>query len=117
MRLIAVAGTVVLAFLAILVGMAKVQRLPASLQIRDQAGVSAVVWAVSGWIELIAAAGLVVGIFVAPELAVVCAVVLMLTYGWLAAKQLAQRRPASAMPAIGLSVLSLLTIAAIFAAG
>ena len=106
-----------LAFLSILVGMAKVQRLPASLQIRDQAAVSPVVWAVSGWIELLAAAGLVVGIFVAPEVAVVCAAVLMLTYGWLAAKQMAERRLAAAVPAIALSLLALLTIAAIFVAG
>jgi hypothetical protein len=112
-----VAGTLVLAFLSILVGMAKVQRLPASLQIRDQVSVSPLVWVVSGWIELFAAAGLVVGIFVAPELAVVSAAVLVLTYGWLAAKQLADRRPAVAVPAIGLTVLSLLTIAAIFIAG
>ena len=117
MRLLAVAATVLLSFVAILVGMAKVQRLPASLQIRDQAGISRFVWTVSGWIELFAAAGLVVGIFVAPEVAVVCAAALMLTFGWLAANQLSQRRSAAAVPAIALSALSLLTIAAIFIAG
>jgi len=50
-------------------------------------------------------------------MAVVCAAVLMLTYGWLAAKQLAEHRRSAAVPAIVLSLLSLLVIAAIFIAG
>ena len=117
MRIVAVASALILSLIAILIGMAKVQRLPASLQIRDQAGIASLVWTMSGWIELIAAAGLIVGLFVSLELALVCAVILMLSFGWLAAKQLAHRRRVAAVPAAALSGLSLLTIAAIAVAG
>lgn len=118
MRLLAVVCSLVLTLLAVIVGMAKVQRLPASLQIRDQANISPTVWTVSGWIELVAAAGLVVGIFVSLELAVTSACVLFVCYIVLAGRQLT-RRPAlaSAVPALALAGLSAATIASVIATG
>ncbi len=118
MKFLAVICALVLTLLAAVVGMAKVQRLPASLHIRDAAKVPGLAWTVSGWIELVAAAGLVVGLFVAWALALVSAVVLLISYMALAARQLSQRLPLSAAtPAAVLSGLSAVTTAALLASG
>jgi hypothetical protein len=117
-KILAVICALVLTLLAVVVGMAKVQRLPASLHIRDSAKVPAWVWTTSGWIELVAAAGLVVGLFVAWAVALVSAAVLLISYMALAARQLSQRLPLSAAtPAVVLSGLSAVTTVALIAAG
>ena len=118
MRVVAVACSLVLTLLAAIVGMAKVQRLPASLQVRDQARITPTLWTISGWIELAAAAALVVGIFVSLEMAVAGAVILFASYLALAVRQLAMKHAiASVVPALALSFLSAITVASIVAAG
>jgi hypothetical protein len=114
---ILVAASILLTLLAVIVAMAKIQRLPASLQIRDQAEVSPLVWTISGWIELLAAASLIIGVFVSFELALVAALVLLLGYSSLAARQLTRRRTAAAVPAAVLAALAALVIVAIAVSG
>ena len=118
MRALAVVAALVLTLLAFVVGLAKVQRLPASLEVRDRARITATVWAVSGWIELVAAAGLVLGIFVSLELAVASAGVLLVSYVSLAVRQLTRRLTLSeCVPALGLSALAAVTVASIIVSG
>jgi uncharacterized membrane protein YphA (DoxX/SURF4 family) len=118
MRALMVVAAFLLTLLAVVVGLAKVQRLPASLQVRDQAQIAPVVWTVTGWVELIAAAGLIVGVFVSLELALVGAVILLVSYLALAIRQLTQRlTPAATAPAFLLSVLAAVTAASIVASG
>ena len=117
MELLAVGLSLLLTLLAVIIGMAKVQRLPASLQIRDRAGIAPGLWTASGWLELVAAAVLVVGVFAAHEVAAAAAVVLALSYAAFAVRQLTRRLPlAAVLPAIVLVVLSLGAAAAIVAA-
>lgn len=118
MELLAVSLSLLLTLLAVIVGLAKVQRLPASNDVRDRSGLTPVVWSTSGWVELVAAGFLVVGIFAAHEAAVVAALVLALSYGLLAIRQLSNRLPvAAATPALVLCALGGATAAAIVAAG
>jgi len=117
-ELLAVGLSLLLTLLAVIIGMAKVQRLPASLQVRDRAGIPAGVWTASGWLELVAAAFLVVGVFAAHEVAAVAAGVLALSYAVFAVRQLTRRLPLAAVsPALVLLALSLVAAAAIVAAG
>ena len=118
MRFLAVLCALVLTLLAAIVGMAKVQRLPASLQMRDQARVAPPLWTLSGWVELAAAACLVMGIFVSFELALVGAALLLISYLAFAVRQLTMKQSfATAVPALALSVLAAVTVASIVAAG
>ena len=118
MRVVAVAASLILTLLAVIVGMAKVQHLPASHQVRDQAQITPALWVASGWVELFAAAGLVLGIFVSLELALAGVLVLLVGYVALAIRQLTQRVAlASVVPALGLSALSAVTAASIIASG
>lgn len=117
MELLAVGLSLLLTLLAVIIGLAKVQRLPASLQIRDRAGIAPGLWTASGWLELVAAALLVVGVFAAHAVAAAAAVVLALSYAAFTARQLTRRLPlASVLPAIVLVALSLGSAAAIVAA-
>jgi hypothetical protein len=118
MEVVAVAASLILTLLAVIVGMAKVQRLPASAQVRDQAAIPPALWLASGWVELVAAAGLVLGIFVALELALVSAVVLLISYVALVIRQLTQRLAfAAVVPALALSALSGIAVASIVVSG
>jgi hypothetical protein len=118
MRALAVITALVLTLLAFVVGLAKVQRLPASLEIRDRARISPLLWTVTGWIELIAAAGLVLGIFVALEVALASAAVLLVSYLALAIRQMTQGLTVSEpVPALGLSALAAVTVASIVVSG
>jgi uncharacterized membrane protein YphA (DoxX/SURF4 family) len=117
-ELLAVVLSLLLTLLAVMVGLAKVQRLPASIDIRDRSGVAPAVWTTSGWIELVAAAFLVVGVFAAHEAAIVASLVLALSYLLLALRQLSRRLPiATATPALVLGVLGGATAVSIIAAG
>jgi hypothetical protein len=116
-ELLAVGLSLLLTLLAVIIGLAKVQRLPASLQVRDRAGISAGLWVASGWLELVAAGFLVVGVFAAHEVAVVAAGVLALSYAVFAVRQLMRRLPLSTVvPAFVLVALALSSAAAIIAA-
>lgn len=118
MELLSLALSILLTLFAVIIGMAKVQRLPASLQVRDRAGISAGLWIASGWLELVAAAFLVVGVFAAHAVAVVAAGILALSYAVFAARQLTRRLPLSAvLPALVLVGMALGSAAAILAAG
>ena len=118
MELLAVVLSLVLTLATVLVGMAKVQHLPASLQVRDHAAVSSRVWLLSGWVELVAAACVVVGVFAVHALAVAAAALLALDFAALAVRQLTRPGPgASAVPALVLSVLALSVVITISVAG
>lgn len=118
MELLAVCLSLLLTLLAVIVGMARVQRLPASIDVRDRSGFSPVLWTASGWVELVAAGALVVGIFAAHEAAFGASVVLAISYGLLAVRQLANRLAlAVATPALVLCALAGATALTIAAAG
>jgi hypothetical protein len=118
MTAVAIISSLSLTLLAVIVGLAKIQRLPASLHVRDQARISPLTWLESGWVEVIAAAGLVVGVFVALELAIAAAIVLLLSFLCLALRQLwVQRSAATALPALGLMALSAVAVASIAVSG
>lgn len=117
MELLAVGLSLLLTLLAVIIGLAKVQHLPASLQVRDRAAITSGLWTASGWIELVAAGFLVVGVFAAHQAAVAAAVVLALSYAAFAIRQLTRRLPiATVSPALVLVGLSLAAAAAIVAA-
>jgi len=118
MSVVSVILSLLLTLLAVIVGMAKVQRLPASAQVRDQAEISPALWLLSGWVELIAAAGLVLGVFASLELALVATVVLLLSFLSLALRQVKARLGiAAVVPALVLTALSAVVLASIAVAG
>jgi len=51
-----------LALVVIVVGMAQLQQLPASLEVRDRLRLSPALWRVAGVVQLVAAAGLILGV-------------------------------------------------------
>jgi hypothetical protein len=117
-ELLAVGLSLLLTLVAVVIGMAKVQHLPASLEVRDRAGIAPGLWTGSGWVELVAAAVLVVGIFAVHEAAAAAAVVLAVSYAAFAMRQLARRLPvAVALPGLVLVLLAGGAAAAIVAAG
>ncbi len=116
MELVAVVLSLVLALGVVLVGMAKVQTLPASVQVRDAADVSPRLWLLSGWAELVLAALLVLGIFAIHELAVFAAVLLAVDFAALGIRQLT-RNAASAAPALVIAAVAVGAVAGILAAG
>lgn len=118
MELLAVALSLLLTLVAVVIGMAKVQHLPASLEVRDRAGIAPAVWTASGWTELVAAAVLVVGVFAAHGAATAAAVLLAISYAAFAGRQLTRRLPVAAVtPALVLVLLAGGAAAAIVAAG
>lgn len=118
MELLAVILSLLLTLAAVLVGMAKVQNLPASLQVRDAAGVSTTWWRVSGWIDLVAAGVLVVGVFAIHEAALAAAVVLAVDFAVLGVRQLSRPGPAAtAVPALVLVLVSVAVVVSIVVAG
>lgn len=118
MELLAVVLALVLTLATVLVGMAKVQHLPASLQVRDAARISPAVWTLSGWVELVAAGVLVVGIFAVHAAAVVAAGVLAVMFAALAVRQLVARMPpATLLPAVVLAGTGVAVVVTVLAAG
>ena len=69
---IGLAGLLCASFM--LIGLAKVSGLPASLVVRDRVGVPPRLWTVIGLLEILGAFGVVVGAFAAPGLGVAAAV-------------------------------------------
>ncbi|HVQ87872.1 MAG TPA: DoxX family protein [Actinomycetes bacterium] len=99
-----------LAVVMIMFGLAKVQRLPASLQIRDRLQVSAPIWTVWGALDLVAAGALTVGVFAIPGLAIAAALVFAITMVALLVLQLRAGDPPSfAVPVVLLIVAAALT--------
>lgn len=118
MELLAVVLALALTLATVLVGLAKVQHLPASLQVRDAARVTPTVWTLSGWVELVAAGVLVVGIFAAHAAALVAAGVLAVVFAALAVRQLVVRMPpATVVPAVVLSGMGVAVVVTVLAAG
>jgi uncharacterized membrane protein YphA (DoxX/SURF4 family) len=68
----------VLAFGFVMIGLAKVQQLPASTAVRDRLGIGSSLWRTLGVVELVAAVALVVGVIALPALAVTALVGLAL---------------------------------------
>lgn len=117
-ELLAVALSLLLTLLTVVVGMAKVQKLPASFSIRDAAQISPSWWTASGWIELVAAGFLVVGIFANHTTAMVAAAALGVSYLALAFRQLSAHQPiATLTPALVLSGLAVATVVVVYLAG
>ncbi len=118
MELLAVGLSLLLTLLAVIIGMAKVQHLPASLEVRDRSGIPPALWTSWGWVELVAAGFLVVGVFAAHEAAAVAATVLAVSFALLAVTQLVKRQPVAAvLPSLVLFGLAVGTATAIVAAG
>jgi uncharacterized membrane protein YphA (DoxX/SURF4 family) len=70
--------SLMIAFVFILAGMARIQGLAASDAVRARLGLSTGLWRLVGVVELVGALGLVVGVLAIPELAVAAAVGLVL---------------------------------------
>ena len=102
---VALAGLVTLA--AFVVGLAKTQGLPASIEVRDRAAIAPGLWSASGWVEIVVAFVVVIGVFAAPRASAVGAALLALSYAALATRQLQRRLPlASVTPTLLLVLLS-----------
>jgi hypothetical protein len=99
-----------LILIAVVVGLATVQHLPASLRVRDAARISASLWTVFGWTELVAAGVLVATLFALPAVAAGAALVLGAAFAVLAIVQLTRQKTLpAAMPAVVFGVLALAT--------
>jgi hypothetical protein len=106
----AVVFAIPLILIAVVVGLATVQHLPASLRVRDAARISAPLWTAFGWAELVAAGVLGATLFALPAVAAAAALVLGAVFAVLAAVQLARQEALPpAVPAVAFSVLALAT--------
>jgi len=109
-QLAAVTFAIVLTLISVVVGLAAVQHLPASVRVCDAARISAPLWTAFGWVELVAAGAVVATLFALPAVAAVAALVLGATFVTLAIVQLARQKALPpAMPALVLAVLALAT--------
>lgn len=88
-----------LAVCLILVGMASVQRLPTSLMFGERIGVPTWLWQLLGWCDLVAAASLIVGVFVSNTVVLLGAALaagslaIVLGFQWLSRDSLAMQVP------------------------
>lgn len=118
MELAAVALSVLLGMALIVMGLAKLQGLPATRQIRDRLAVPPTVWRVMGGAEMLAAAGLIVGSLANTNMAISGAVLGILSVGTLLAFQVRAREPfAFLVPAVALLALAVVDIALLPASG
>ena len=116
MELASILVSLVLAMALIVMGLAKVQSLDPSIEIRDRLGVSATAWRVMGVIELVAAAGLILGAFATWKLALVSAAAAVVTMLVLLVMQTRRREPAAFLvPAAGIAALAFLDVALLLA--
>lgn len=74
MRVLEICLAVVLCAAFMLIGLAKVLAIPASLSLRDRVGVPSALWAGIGVLEVLGAFGVIIGAFAAPGLGAAAAV-------------------------------------------
>lgn len=103
-----------LALVQILIGLAKLQRLPASLALAARVGVAETLWRVWGLVDLVLAAALILGAFASEPLALVAAVAIALSLFSLLALQARAREPFALL--VPIIVLTLLAVADVLAA-
>ena len=104
-----------LALVLIVIGLAKLQRLPASLALAARVGVAEVPWRVWGFLDLTFAAALILGAFASELLALIAVGAIILSLSTLLALQAKAREPlALLMPII---VLVLLAVADLLVIG
>ena len=114
MELSVIALSSILAMTLIVMGLAKVQRLPATIQIRDRLRIPPVLWQIMGYVELVAAAGLILGAFATGALAVLAALAAIGSLVTLLVFQLRGREPlAFLVPALVLIAIAAIDIALI----
>ncbi|HLV97609.1 MAG TPA: DoxX family protein [Ktedonobacterales bacterium] len=112
MSIVAIVLQVLLALAFLLTAVRKLAGTKASVQMRDLLHVAPWFWMVTGVIELVAAVGLVVGIWIAP-LAVLGALLLVATMAGAVFTQLVNRQPFQrALPAVVLLALGLVVVLA-----
>jgi hypothetical protein len=99
-----------LAFGFVMIGLAKVQQLPASTAVRDRVGVAHGLWRTLGVVELVAAAALVVGVIALPALALTALVGLALLTGAAVVAHLRVSDRPGAVPAAVLMVTCLVDL-------
>jgi len=102
--------SVLVAFGFVMIGLAKVQELPASAAVRDRVGVSPALWRTLGVVELVAAAALVVGAIALPALAMTALVGLALLTGTAVVAHLRVSDRPGAVPAAVLMVTCLVDL-------
>jgi uncharacterized membrane protein YphA (DoxX/SURF4 family) len=103
--------SLLLAMALILMGLAKVQTLPASDEIRRRLAIPPPIWRAMGITELLAAAGLVLGAFAIPEVALAAAVLALASLLVLLVAQVRTREPLAFMvPSGALIALAVLDI-------
>jgi len=96
-----------LALVLILIGLAKLQRLPASLALAARVGVAETPWRVWGFVDLTFAAALILGAFASEPLALIAAGAIVLSLSLLLAFQARAREPLALLtPIIVLLVLA-----------
>jgi hypothetical protein len=105
-----IAVSALLAFGFVMIGLAKVQQLPASTAVRDRLGVGPGLWRTLGGVELVAAAALVVGVVALPALALTALVGLVLLTGAAVVAHLRVSDRAGAVPAAVLMVTCLVDV-------
>lgn len=116
MEIAAILVSLLLAMTLILMGLAKVQDLQPTLEVRDRLGVTSAVWRTWGAWELVAAAALVLGAFAVWKLAVIGGAMTLLSLLVLLALQVVHReRLPFLVPAAGLSVLAVVDLVLLFA--
>lgn len=112
MSIVAIVLQVLLALAFLLTAVRKLAGTKASVQMHDLLHVAPWFWMVTGVIELVAAVGLVVGIWIAP-LAVLGALLLVATMAGAVFTQLVNRQPFQrALPAVVLLALGLVVVLA-----
>jgi len=96
-----------LAIALILIGFAKVQQLPASMEIAVRLTIKPTVWRWWGMLDLACAAALIVGSFAVPTVAFVAAVATVMTMLGLVFVQMRHQEPvAFRVPAVALALLA-----------
>jgi DoxX-like family len=117
-ELASVAVSLLLAMVLIVMGLAKVQSLPATLRIRDRLGLSSASWRVLGVVELLAAAGLIVGSLANTKMAIVASALAAGSAIALMAAQVRVREPrAFLVPGMLVLVVAAVDIALLAASG
>ena len=103
-----------LALFMILVGFAKLQRLPASLGLAHRVGVNTTRWRLWGVVDLVCAGALILGSFASNPLALVAAIVIAISMLLLLVIQAKAQEPLAFMlPAMVVVVLASVDVAAI----
>ena len=108
--------SLILAMALIVMGLANVQSLAPSIEIRDRLEVSPTAWRIMGTVELVTAAGLILGAFASWKLALISAATAVATMLVLLVMQTRRREPAAfLLPPTAIAALALVDVALLLA--